>query len=157
MHITNFSPLEQNLTRIEVLGDNESMAVFEGKELLDNLIQLGAKTDDARKIGGGLRVVAFLTVPLKDAPAPAALRHRLTVNGATVDLAPVALRAAGPIVIGPPLRGSDWVAANGPGNRSGHRRALIPVNGHAAIAQRFAIDWVQMDKGDSTALGRSQG
>lgn len=153
LHITNFSPVEQNLTRIEVLGDRGSMASFEGKDLLDDLIQLGAKTDDARRIGGGLRVVAFLTVPLKDAPAPAALRHRLTVNGAIVDLAPVALRAPGPIVIGPPLRGSDWIAANGPGNRSGHRRALIPVNGRATIAQRFAIDWVQMDKGDSTFSG----
>lgn len=153
LHVTNFSPVEQNLTRIEVLNDQESMASFEGKDLLDNLIQLGAKTDDARKIGGGLRVVAFLTVPLKDGPAPLALRHRLTVNGVTVDLAPVALRAPGAIVIGPPLRGSDWIAANGPSNRSGHRRALIPVNGRARIAQRFAIDWVQMNAGDSTFTG----
>jgi murein DD-endopeptidase MepM/ murein hydrolase activator NlpD len=153
LHVTNFSPVEQNLSRIEVLDDKGTMASFEGKDLLDNLIQPGKKTDDARKIGPGLRVVAFLTVPLPDGPPPAKLRHRLTVNGATVDLAPVALRAPKAIVIGPPLRGSDWLAGNGPNNRSPHRRALIAVNGRAVIAQRFAIDWVQLKTPNSTFSG----
>jgi hypothetical protein len=48
------------------------------------------------------------------------------------------------VTIGPPLRGGDWMAANGPSNSSGHRRALIPVGGGAHIAQRFAIDWLQV-------------
>jgi murein DD-endopeptidase MepM/ murein hydrolase activator NlpD len=153
LHITNFSRVEQNLTRIEVLGDNGTMAAFEGSELLDLLMQTGPKTDDARKIGAGLRVVAFLTVPVTDGGAPAKLRHRLTIGGETVGLAPVALRATKAIVIGPPLRGSDWVALNGPNNQTGHRRALIPVGGRALIAQRFAIDWVQMKTENATHTG----
>jgi murein DD-endopeptidase MepM/ murein hydrolase activator NlpD len=47
-------------------------------------------------------------------------------------------------MISPPLRGSEWLAGNGPGNSSGHRRALIPTGGGARIAQRFAIDFLQL-------------
>ena len=39
---------------------------------------------------------------------------------------------------------ASWLAGNGPGNSSGHRRALIPTGGGARIAQRFAIDFVQL-------------
>ena len=50
-------------------------------------------------------------------------------------------------MIGPPLRGGDWVALNGPSNNSVHRRALLVVNGMPRIAQRFAIDWVRLGPG----------
>lgn len=153
LHVTNLSRAEQNLTRIEVVGESGLLASFECQELADILMRPGVKTDDARKIGPGLRAVAFLSVPLGQAAAPARLRHRLTVSGTTVEPAAVVLRTAQPIVISAPLRGSDWLAANGPGNRSGHRRALIPVNGHAVIAQRFAIDWVQLKTADATFTG----
>lgn len=156
LHITNFSPDELRLTRIEVLGDRGTMASFGGMELLDILERVGVETDDARKIGPGFRAVAFLTVALPDGAAPANLGHRLTFSGATVDLAPVALRATNPIVIGLPLAGSDWMAASGPGNRSEHRRALTAVGGRAVIAQRFAIDWVQLKTADSTFTGNSK-
>ena len=49
-----------------------------------------------------------------------------------------------PLVIRLPLPAGDWVAANGPSNTSGHRRALQIVDGRARIAQRFAIDWVKL-------------
>src|SRR4029077_4037698 len=53
----------------------------------------------------------------------------------------------------PPLRGGEWLAANGPSNSSGHRRALIPIGGRAQIAQRFAIDWVQLRPDGQTFTG----
>jgi murein DD-endopeptidase MepM/ murein hydrolase activator NlpD len=60
------------------------------------------------------------------------------VEGGTVQIS-----VAPPIVLGPPLRGPNWVAVNGPDNSSGHRRALLPFNGNTAIGQRFAIDWIR--------------
>jgi murein DD-endopeptidase MepM/ murein hydrolase activator NlpD len=57
----------------------------------------------------------------------------------------VSLSADKPAVLGPPLRGSNWLALNGPSNTSGHRRALAPFNGRLHISQRFAIDWVKVD------------
>jgi murein DD-endopeptidase MepM/ murein hydrolase activator NlpD len=58
-------------------------------------------------------------------------------------------------VLGPPLRGGGWLAANGPAPVTGHRRALIPVEGAATIAQRFAIDYVQLDERGRTFAGDS--
>lgn len=65
----------------------------------------------------------------------------------------VSVAARAPRLIGPPLRGEHWLAANGPGNDSGHRRALIALDGEGHIAQRFAIDWVQMHANGKTSDG----
>jgi hypothetical protein len=49
-------------------------------------------------------------------------------------------------VIGPPVRGDRWVAVNGccvPGFP--HRTSLATFNGLLVNAQRFAIDWKQLD------------
>ena len=48
------------------------------------------------------------------------------------------------IVVAPPLRG-EWIAGNSANNRpdAAHRRAVLVDNGHAWLAQRYAIDWVQ--------------
>ena len=49
-----------------------------------------------------------------------------------------------PVVIDPPLRGDRWVATNGPSNSSRHRRGLESIGGRAAIAERYAIDWMRL-------------
>jgi murein DD-endopeptidase MepM/ murein hydrolase activator NlpD len=83
-------------------------------------------------------------------------------NDATSKSAPIEVKGEGadlrvrndaPLMISPPLRGGEWLAANGPANASGHRRALIPVGGRAHIAQRFAIDWVQLREDGKTWSG----
>jgi hypothetical protein len=115
---------------------------------------------DRLKLTGGSRGVFFLWVPVDARSAPSAIQHRLTIDigsgdsvrtqqldGAVVPVTAVA------VVIGPPLRGGTWLAANGPSNESGHRRALIPIAGTPAIAQRFAIDWVRLQDDNKTFSG----
>ena len=80
---------------------------------------------------------------------PGAVQHRLSfkVGEYPEELsleAATATVSKTPILISSPLRGSEWLAANGPGNSSGHRRALVTTGGGARIAQRFAIDFVQL-------------
>jgi murein DD-endopeptidase len=58
-----------------------------------------------------------------------------------------------PLVIAPPLRGGEWLAGNGPANASNHRRALGLFGGRPQIAQRFAIDWVQLRADGRTWTG----
>ncbi|MGA7053052.1 MAG: M23 family metallopeptidase [Mycobacterium sp.] len=64
--------------------------------------------------------------------------------------APFDISAGTPRVIGPPLRGSNWVALNGccdPGWP--HRDAILPANMRLNNSQRFAIDWKRTnDQGD---------
>jgi hypothetical protein len=156
IHMTNFSPFEVGLRRIDVLSAGKSIAAFEGGELNSAMLLVGpppAQTPasgnpalDLRTIAPGRRAVAWLWVTLdKGSTIPTELRHRMAVGDETVEGASVPVSSATPITIGPPLRGGMWVAANGPANTSIHRRALLPVGGHAWIGQRFAIDWVKVD------------
>jgi hypothetical protein len=64
-------------------------------------------------------------------------------------LKPLAVSNEKPIVVAPPLRGV-WKAGdsvnNGPD--AAHRKAILITDGHAWLAQRYAIDWVQIQKVD---------
>jgi len=159
LHITNFDKPARDLTlsRIEVLGDSRDaapLARLVGEDLAKQMARPGAgeKLPDKRRIAGGMRAVVFLWVTVDSAAAvPRTLRHRLAfaiekVNGErTVEGASVEVRSDAPLVIGSPLRGEGWMAANGPSNRAEneHRRAINTVDGRARIAQRFAIDWIK--------------
>jgi murein DD-endopeptidase MepM/ murein hydrolase activator NlpD len=57
------------------------------------------------------------------------------------------------VVIGAPLEGGGWVAANGCCEGLGHRRAGLPLNGRYYLSQRTAIDWVRIDEGNRAIAG----
>jgi len=159
LHITNFDQPARDLTltRLEVLGEGQDtapLALVVGEDLVKQMGRPGAPRtlSDKRRIGGGMRAVVFMWITLDPSRAvPRTLRHRLAfaiekVNGErSVEGAVVEVRRDNPIVIGPPLRGEGWMAANGPSNREGneHRRAINTVDGKARVAQRFAIDWIK--------------
>lgn len=161
LHVTNFAATDCLLTRVEVLGTGDKLlAGYEGSELAALLARPGVPpATEKPRIGGGLRAVVYLWVTLEAGSAvPASLRHRLRArvgeftDELSIETAAIAVGSK-PIEISPPLRGSEWLAGNGPANASGHRRALIPVNGRAYIAQRFAIDWVQLREDGRTYTG----
>lgn len=155
IHLTNAFPAELHVSRIEVLDGDTVLEAYEGPELNAMLQLLGRDAPDKRTLGPGLRAVAFVWIRLKaGAAAPKSLRNRITVDDVPLERT-VAVSAA-PVVLGPPLAGSNWVAANGPANTSGHRRALMPVGGKLHIAQRFAIDWVKVDDKGRTFDGDSK-
>ena len=166
LHVSNFSAQILTLKRVEVLTTDatpELLLSLSDSLLLRSLSRPGMTGPPAErpKLGGGTRAVIYLWVPVGGGAAPPALRHRVTVETGSGDSArtreaegpavPVAPAAA---AIGPPLRGGVWLAGNGPDNASGHRRALIPI-GTAAIAQRFAIDYVKVGDDYRTFTGDS--
>jgi len=164
LHVSNFGTADCSMTQIDVLraDDKKSLGHFEGVDLAGMLYRPGVTGSvgmDKLRLGPGLRAVVYLWVTLdKAADVPGALEHRVTVkvgdypDSFAVDSARTSVRRDVP-VIGPPLRGGEWLAANGPSNSSGHRRALIPIGGRAQIAQRFAIDWVQLRPDGQTFTG----
>jgi murein DD-endopeptidase MepM/ murein hydrolase activator NlpD len=153
LHLTNVSPIELHISRIEVTDGNAKLAAYEGKDLNEILEQFGADTPDRRAVKPGMRVAAFVWVRINPrAAVPQTLHNRMMVDGFPVE-STVTVSSAKPPVLGPPLRGSDWLAANGPSNTSGHRRALIAIDGKLRDAQRFAIDWVKVDDKGRTFSG----
>ena len=176
LHLTNFSSNELTLARVEVLaaGGATSLAQYDGTELIARLARPGIPqtSQEKQRIGGGMRAIVYIWLTMDAATAvPVKLRHRVTASmgvpagsagGDAAKNEPIEVKGEGgeigvasgaPVVIAPPLRGGEWLAANGPANASGHRRALIPVAGKAHIAQRFAIDWVQLREDGQTSTG----
>ncbi len=54
-------------------------------------------------------------------------------------------------VLGPPVEGGDWLAADGPSNDEDnhHRRGVVILDGQAVDSRRYAIDWKQIGGGAS--------
>jgi len=164
LHLNNMDRWPHQLTKVEaVSGDASarSLVTYSG-EALDALVrrpgQPPASTDKTKLPPGSMGVVYMWITFDGEAAIPATLRQRLTVkigtypDELTVETAPITV-SRGPVAISAPLKGDHWLAGNGPSNTSGHRQALIPIDGHAAIAQRFAIDWVQLRDDGKTFQG----
>ena len=161
LHITNFARTEGELLSIEVLSsEGKLLADHKGDDLASLLVQVGTAPDsELTKIGGGRRTIAYMWLAIDgSAEIPTALEHRLRfkVTSRPDELELIAARVAvggRALTLSPPLRGGEWLAGNGPSNTSGHRRSIIPLNGHLYIAQRFATDWVQLRSNGDTYEG----
>lgn len=163
LHITNLTPAPVTLRRVEVLGAGGrgfELLSLSDSALLRTLTRPGLNMlpSERANIAGGTRANVFLWVPVEHDSPPRTVVHRLTLQrgdsaafvleGAAVPVEPT------PVRISPPLSG-EWLAANGPSNASGHRRTAIALNGGVAIAQRFGIDFLQVDSGGRTFRGDS--
>jgi hypothetical protein len=117
-----------------------------------------------RQISSGRTGALFFWLTV-DAPGaiPASLQHRFVFEpnpliklkrGFTSDREgsemildgyAVLVSKAKPVVIGPPLRGGDWLCGNGPAYNTDHQY-LDTRGGNVGIAQRFACDFLKVNK-----------
>lgn len=155
IQLTNSSTKVWSIQHLDVRSESGAALLgVEGEELRALLWHPAFKADDKDvaldKLAPGESMVAFMWVDLgKDAQTPRQLRHRFTVTAAGDEQlrelnAPTTMVLNKVPEISAPLRGKDWLAANGPANDSDHRRARIVLDGVAQIGQRYAIDWVQI-------------
>ncbi|HMD39674.1 MAG TPA: M23 family metallopeptidase [Candidatus Acidoferrum sp.] len=163
LHLNNMDRWEHRLTQIEMVsGDSaeRSLVKYSGADVDTVLARPGhtGATEKSKIEPGALAIVyMWATVDTLEA-VPATVRQKITVKigtypeELTIETAPISV-GRGAIAISSPLRGDHWLAANGPSNTSGHRKALIPIDGHAAISQRFAIDWVRLRDDGKTFQG----
>ncbi len=107
--------------------------------------------------------MVFISLDFTGPDTPAVLQHGVLVRapgfpeqGERTALGAKITVARNVRTISPPLRGGPWWAANGPSNDSGHRRAVIAVDGNVHVPERFATDWAkggedgELYKGDSS-------
>jgi murein DD-endopeptidase MepM/ murein hydrolase activator NlpD len=154
IEIANLSSDSWTLEKIEVKGDGGVTLLTVEKQDIGGLLahsaaQSKASQSSANSLAPGEVVLAYLWIDLDDAAKPAHLSHRLTArrqgDEKTIDLdAPSTGVSSEVREIGSPLRGSNWLAANGPSNTSHHRRATLALEGALHTSQRYAIDWVQI-------------
>ena len=168
LEVMNTSPVIATLKQVVVLDGRDQdrvLATYEGSGLLTRLRTLNNReaSTPAIELNGTRLVLVDVAFDSREA-IPPRLLHRITLLGATgpaqtvpsplsYTAAPIALRPEVP-VIGPPLAGKGWVAINGCCRPDvGHRSTALPINGRLYFAQRFAIDWMQLDDQGRVALG----
>jgi biotin carboxyl carrier protein len=172
LYVTNFGRTPLKVTKLDVTGkDGDKVVVNQsasGPQLAAMFVP--ATGGDARKpndpsLKPGETGIFFIFadwIPDQGDPdnfvtAITIEQHGARSGSGTIQSAPLDLNQDDPIVIHSPLRGKNWLAANGPSNTSAHRRAMLPVNGLPHIGQRYAIDWIQLgDDGDALTGDQSK-
>jgi hypothetical protein len=155
LQLTNFTSSEAAVKHVEILGDGRVLASLDEQAIAGRLQAFGTRTSTASMAPGtGALLFLHLSLPAGATP-PKRLAHRVTVHYDGAPGGPQDYTVAGgdaapsdrkPVVIGPPLSGERYIAADSCCDSSRHMRAALPVNGQIRLAQRYAVDWEQMDR-----------
>ncbi len=158
VQLLNTTRIPWRVTRVVVRSGapaGRTLAAWEGPRV-GEVWRSMAGSPDAGRLGPGEGALVHLTFSARtrsriprslvhevhlanldpDSPAPA----QAVVTGARAST----VRRA-PAVLGPPLRGDRWLAADGCCTAVRHVRATQPFGGGLFTAQRFAIDWERLD------------
>jgi len=160
LHLTNFGKTPLSLSRIEVLDADaraaQPIATFEAEQLEAMLQPLGGKTLYAPKerlvIANGQSAIAFMSVAFnRSSHIPDRLLHRVSTADSAGEGAVITTHHTELLVLGPPVEGANWLAADGPSNDQDnhHRRGVVILDGRAVDSRRYAIDWKQIRDGAS--------
>ena len=157
LHVRNTGRRDTRLDRVEVLdGDTgRRLLDYAGPDLLRHCLERThegyADVPERGEANPLVCLPAAVLVALAAEPGsvPRSLVHRVTFVSAegrqTVeDGAQVPVPTGRPVVVGPPLRGRNWIAINTPHKVNGHRKTLLEVDGREVVAQRFAIDFARL-------------
>lgn len=154
LRVSNATPLQIDIKSVEVLaaGGRQVVARLDTAAVAKRLA-VGADRGQMRaRLQTAQYGILFLHVSFPDrAGIPDGLTHRVRVAFApapdgmdVVGGATSVVRTPAP-VLGAPLRGKNYISADSCCDTIRHVRALLPINGAFWLAQRFAIDWEQID------------
>lgn len=155
LELRNASPGNAVIEQVDVLDaeQDQVLASFSGQQIFDRL-QVGGGGPAVNSLSSAQFGVMYLHLAFAGSDTvPFRLKHRIR---ASLDAAPpefaVSLGGVTNVqlepfaVLGPPLRGKGYIAADGCCESTRHIRALLPLNGSQWLAQRYAIDWERVDE-----------
>jgi hypothetical protein len=168
--LSNMSPYPARLNQLQVLnGDNPEKVVkqFDEKEMLPVFDRIGVKKKAAGNpsalIPPGTNAMIWVSLSFAGSEEiPHKLLHKLTFESRNKENKPenytntsasVNVDERAPLVVSSPLKGKGWVAGNAFTALQGHRRAVMPIDNKLNCAQRFAIDYVRLDKDNKSCTG----
>jgi Peptidase family M23 len=157
LRLSNPTPATIKLTKVDAIDAATGKVLLEaGPADMAKRFSIGGRRGaEATSLSVGQFGVLFLHVPLAaSASVPRAIAHRISGVAVqqgrpdtpfTVTIGETPVIDANPVLLGPPLIGKGYLAGDGCCDTIRHVRALLPLNGRFALAQRFAIDWEQID------------
>jgi hypothetical protein len=161
LELANRAPGKITVRSIQALAGGKVVGTLGGARIKTMMVPYGAGPGNVLAGGQGAYVLMDISFPAK-AKLPRRLVHRLRIveadpspaNATRYLAAPTAVVRRPAVVVAPPLRGPGWVVANGCcADFTAHRGTVLPVNGRNWVAERFAIDFVQLTAANRIADG----
>jgi hypothetical protein len=177
--LINVAPPAVTVKKVEAL-DAESGGVLGTLEDagLAEMVRLNGAAKGVELPGGGSGTLFMDVVLDKETTLPKALRHRFTIEVAkagdggasddrdpapeppqavTFTTDPLKVGTGAAVIVAPPLKGENWVIGGGCCTPySYHRGATLPINGAPRVAERFAIDFVQLNDQNKLYSGKQE-
>ena len=159
LSLENFSGDRVRTDALQVLDarDGASLASLEAAVIAARLVVRDRQAVPGEFAASQLGLLYLHVVLDRASEIPAAVNHRLTMtsSSATVSATAACTSVATPteLLLDAPLHGSRFIAGDGCCDSTRHVRATLPLNGSAYDAQRFAIDWEQLDAHDRIYVG----
>jgi len=157
--LTNTSPGTATVESVKTIDpkSGEVVDTLAGAEVPARTTLLDGSLDPAEKIGSAQVAILYLDATFEDLrEVPKEVEHRVTTS---FDLPPGVLfpkkttdvgartevSNEKPVVIGPPMRGKNWVVTNGCCTVSTHRGSVGAIDQKLLATERYAIDWIRAD------------
>ena len=158
----NFSSGDISVQKLEILADNKVIQTLDSTAIATRLQPAGLR-DSTGTLAKSTQALLFLHITLPAGTAvPHHLTHRITTFIAAAPPAFQHLTLTGgdtapdhqPIaILHPPLAGNNYISADSCCDSTRHMRAALAVNNHVWLAQRYAVDWEQLDSQDRIYSG----
>ncbi|BBZ78994.1 peptidase M23 [Mycolicibacterium anyangense] len=170
--LTNMLGQEVTVNSVDVMGADRTLLSLAGDSLGYWMRVAGNPGAPTTKVGPGQSALIWIDVSIDSAAGsavPGELTHTLSVSVANPSppllpptlresLAPTPVQDRKAVAIAPPLAGPNWLDGNSCCAMTDHRMAVNPLNGGLWVAERFAVDYVQLQPdarmlvGDPTKL-----
>ncbi|MGC1677980.1 MAG: M23 family metallopeptidase [Candidatus Binataceae bacterium] len=160
--LNNFSSGNAEVEQVQILGDGHLLATLDKAEVAARLQPAGLRVSSAKMAPSSVSLLFLHVVLPQGAAIPSKLSHQVkaqfdaappgrqeltaTLDGTRIDRRRVA-------VIGPPLKGERYVSADSCCDATRHTRAALPIGGAVWVAQRYAVDWEQLNNDDRICSG----
>jgi murein DD-endopeptidase MepM/ murein hydrolase activator NlpD len=156
LETTNFSSGNPTIEQLQVLDadTSDAVATLDAEEVAGRLQPAGLR-EAVDTFAPSMTALIFLHLSFSEASeVPDRLLHRLSLRAAaappdqqqiTEEVGPTEVDRREVVVAGPPLRGSNYLAADSCCDATLHTRAALPINGQIQLAQRYAVDYEQLN------------
>jgi len=152
--LTNISSGEANLEEVEIVGDGTVLQKLDANGVSQRLQPAGMR-ESSGVVARGTVSFLFLNVALPaGAEVPKQITHRIKARFSAAPVGHQEISGSGGattpdtqrvVQVGAPLRGDHYISADSCCDATRHTRAAMPVNGRLYVAQRYAVDWEQLD------------
>ena len=156
LETTNFTSGTVTIESLEILDADTGAAVhvLDATEVAGRL-QPAGRRDSVESLEPAMTALVFLHVAVDEpSDVPDTLAHRVSVRAEaappdqqqlTETLGETQVDHRDVVTVGPPLEGSNYIAADSCCDAVRHTRAALPIDGRVWLAQRYAVDYEQLD------------